>query len=625
MPTIIYFFIIFMFLPSPSFASYYPVKTDEGIYKKVIVKGLKGEKSKIYNKPDRRSNVDDRIEPMRFLFVLSYTGIFFRKDSSKKNGFYCVGYSPKEGDFAGWIHESEVVEWNQRETARFTRWVGRPPANLYENWKAVKEIVVKGHTREKPVSKEPPQPEPGQKFDWMLPILETKSIQFDNTLHRIFKLAYLEMPQYAFEQQKTMLSTKPETSSKDFTLDVVFVIDATRSMLPYIKRTKNAVERMGRKILSMKERGAIRLGLWVYRDRMINTGISIGRVTEKILSLDGGEDYYKFLDAIDKISVSDFSSGDHEEAVLEGLFRAIVDSKFSKDGLKSIILIGNASGHNGKHEKNPLELSISKIIDKASDKRIRISTLVLPGVCPKDYARFKQQAKALSNGIGPKTKGIFKTVPDVDSLEGMQSFEKNVYDLLAHESVLLDDYISVHLNPDKISSVRPEFRPIILVNLKHRNNMASGFEKNFSTGWIREKFDGKNIIRPQVLISENELDVYTLLLRYIGHWNNKQSAIQQLEFTQMRTLGAAIGENDLNSNQSISDVIEKKMGLPIKTRLLKLTKNEIMNMNDTKKRAFLKAIQLKIEILDKYKNDPEQWVRLSDDYAVTFVPIDELP
>jgi hypothetical protein len=260
-------------------------------------------------------------------------------------------------------------------------------------------------------------------------------------------------------------------------------IDATNSMVPFFPRVKKAVSRLGKKTITLRERGAIRLGLWIYRDRIRVGQKDFGKVTENILSLDEGEDWVNFLNAIDKIKPSDMSSGDHEEAMLEGLYFALTTAKWSSNGLRVIILIGDSSGHEGRHPKNPHELTTEKIMDRARENRVRISALVLPGETIKEFAKLKQQAKALCLGTGPGMQGVYYVLSDLESTDGMSTFEDKVYEWLVTEAQRLDDLRNVVFGNKDVSSLSTHDQPIILVNLKALSNpLAQSFNTQFSTG-----------------------------------------------------------------------------------------------------------------------------------------------
>jgi hypothetical protein len=217
--------LILLSLPFSCLAQFRPLVTKDGILAKLIVRGTNNgsEPSAIYESPCRLSRVVDHIQPMKLLFVLSERG-----NQGKIDGFYSVGNSPKEGDFAGWIHESEVVEWNHRETARFAPRFGRPSVSVYEKWETIQYILMGTPDSCAPISEEPPEVSPGEKFSWLLPIIDRKDLRINTELHTLYHLAYLEMPREAFRKTTENMSTTSCVCAQDFKLDVVFVVCRAR-------------------------------------------------------------------------------------------------------------------------------------------------------------------------------------------------------------------------------------------------------------------------------------------------------------------------------------------------------------------------------------------------------------
>jgi len=604
-------------IQKPSF--FMPFIGKNGILTKVIVRGLHGGPSNIYEQPDIGSKKIDTVDPMKILFVFTN-----KSNNIKVNGFYHIGYSPQKEDLSGWICESDVIEWNQRETARFAPRLGRPSARLYRKWETIQSVLVTGHENEKPISEEPPESSPGQKFSWLMPVLDSKNIRVKNETHKVYRLAYLEMPRKAFKKDT---KKSCNISLRNFKLDVVFVIDATSSMAPFFPKVKSAVERMGRSAIKLRERGGIRLGLWVYRDRIPNGQDDLGKVTEKVLSLEDGKDIKNFLNAIDTIKITDVSSGDHEEATLEGLYMALSGSNFSSKGLKSIILVGDASGHEGRHPKNPHDLTVEIIMDKAKEKNVRISTLVLQGETLKEFAKFIQQAKPLSSGTGPGMNGVYHAIQDIQNA-GMEKFEDKIYNLLLQEAQLLDDLKKAVVDKGHIANLSHDDKAIVLVNLKASTNpLAQGFKKNFSTGWLNGSIDNKDTLKIHILLSISELETMIIYLKNVGRWTNRNPTSQQLDFAKLKALEATLGETiqKISDKEVISEFLKKKVGLPIQTSLLKRTKEELRNMTEQEKKWMLDAVRKKREILEEYSNNQSQWTLLGNGYLISFIPIDLLP
>jgi hypothetical protein len=116
------------------------------------------------------------------------------------------------------------------------------------------------------------------------------------------------------------------------TIDFVFVVDTTGSMMPAIEACRNIMkdtvtELTGKEIL----KGKIRFGLVEYRDE----DSYVSKVTQTLTN-----DYVKFQSILDRLEVN--GGGDEAEEGLAGLKKAIEEADWDKNSAKYLLLIGDA-------------------------------------------------------------------------------------------------------------------------------------------------------------------------------------------------------------------------------------------------------------------------------------------
>jgi hypothetical protein len=147
---------------------------------------------------------------------------------------------------------------------------------------------------------------------------------------------------------------------KETELEVVFVIDTTRSMTNLLQGTKEVVKQC---IAELKElpqlKGAVRFGLVEYQD---NTDIPLlGKLTPSRLVNPLTADLPAFDRAINDLKVATIPSEETKEDVLAGLHRAISEGGWGKNSTKHIVLLGDASAHL-EGPKNSKNLTIQQVL-----------------------------------------------------------------------------------------------------------------------------------------------------------------------------------------------------------------------------------------------------------------------
>ena len=168
----------------------------------------------------------------------------------------------------------------------------------------------------------------------------------------------------------TSIAGSAPTQIKETKLEVVFVIDTTGSMGPFIEGTKKIVEECAKKLAeSPKLKGLVRFGLIEFRDPSANdyppggNGKFAARVASPLT-----EDFKALSHAIGELKAE--GGGDLPEDVLAGLMLAVTGGKdgkevgWSENSSKHIILLGDAS-HHLSGPGNSTNMSIEGVIKEA--------------------------------------------------------------------------------------------------------------------------------------------------------------------------------------------------------------------------------------------------------------------
>ena len=254
------------------------------------------------------------------------------------NGWYEVG-SDDKGAVKGWIKGDDLFEWKQTMCLTFSHPDGRNPVLMFDEMDYLETLVnLPADKREASVSgfytsideaaknkKLLPQDfpilsmEPKMSVDnsakfTLMPILDYKVIDFEGREARLLDILAVSSSSKDrvasdLRTNKDYVASATEASAKhavkleNLKFDVVWVIDTTRSMGPYIKKVRESMINISKKIAgqeNLKEK--IAFGVWGYRDSATIEGLEY--VTKNFTpTLQNVDDFVKTMEGVTETKV----------------------------------------------------------------------------------------------------------------------------------------------------------------------------------------------------------------------------------------------------------------------------------------------------------------------------------
>jgi hypothetical protein len=165
--------------------------------------------------------------------------------------------------------------------------------------------------------------------------------------------------------------------------DIVFAVDSTGSMGEYFIPTTEVLQSFIKHIKEATKDDELKMplliGLLFYKDRLshriCDDPFPIAEWKQELT-----EDIDSVIEALKSSAAKEScSSEDVPEAVLDGLNRVLVDTKWQDNHFKAIVLVGDAGPHPENHDKNPMNFTVSAIGKAAEQKIIRFLTFKLGG------------------------------------------------------------------------------------------------------------------------------------------------------------------------------------------------------------------------------------------------------
>ena len=385
--------------------------------------------SNIYQEPDGSSpTVQENLPAFQPLYVYTRPS---EEALATGSGWYEVG-SNVRGQVLGWMKGQDVFEWKQTMCLAYTHPDGRKPVLMFDGKETLLGLVnqapeersakaqefytaidQKQITPDFPVkSVEPKQAVDISKQFYLLPILNHEVIELDGREGRLLHLAAVTgagpkaRESSDIRKNKDYLDKSGEEATKapaqilkQLKVDLIFVIDTTKSMKPYIDATLDVVRNVSKNLTEYPDvASAVRLGLWGYRDSVKHIP-KIGYTTKNYTpQLQTVEDFPAVLS---QMQVTPVDSLDWNEDVFSGISDALANTQWSENSIRIIVLMGDAAGHEPGHPRNLSGHSPETLRSIASDSSVYLFALhIKPEKAVQHQAPAEEHFRALSANPG---------------------------------------------------------------------------------------------------------------------------------------------------------------------------------------------------------------------------------
>jgi serine/threonine-protein kinase PpkA len=384
------------------------IVSDSGLPLRLLVKP----DANLHENADEKSNViQGNLSP--FSVMYAYEMLNCDKDSADPFStpvWYKVGFTA--ADTAGYMSGNAVVQWRNGMSLAYTNPGAseRRRAIMFDEWTSLESFVSNvtsgkidvAKTYEKILDRSeiPTGVRAVEQENWvdidrkvyLLPILQFEDMaqyypEGDFRALQIASLSKASSGRSAGGSAAGQCDLQKEDSGEKCVaehrtgevgaIDIVWVIDMTLSMQPYIDAVKHAVADATTSINNSagEEADKVRFGLVGYRDDVEESPwleFVTKNFTPELLS----QKEFSALMADGNIKAADKSTGDFPEEVFAGV-REGARSAWREKSLKVIILIGDASSHPLGHPKNTSNLSEDAVKAELNTQKIYASAILI--------------------------------------------------------------------------------------------------------------------------------------------------------------------------------------------------------------------------------------------------------
>ena len=582
-----------------------------------------------------------------------------------------VGSAAKD-DAGGWINGALAIDWQQTLTVAFTRTGGRDPAlffrshddlvsllqseHLVRDTDRMRKSITEGDIPEDfpVIAKEPDTyVDPNREF-YLLPILGYDQVYLDSG-YKTTVLNVAAVTLQAGEEDRLSASqpgTKPgggrspaPAKAENYRAGVVFVIDTTSSMGPYIDRTRAAVHQIYDRLKASDIGDALSFGLVAYRD---NTEAAPGLdyVSRVAATLEDGRDPAEFFQKVNRVEPASASSRGFNEDAFAGIYDAIEEIDWRGYAGRYVVLITDAGARDANDPLARTSLGADRLRLLAQEKDqvaggAKIAIAVLHLLTPEGrntHARAAAQYHELSRWGDA---GDLYFPVDGGSVEAFGKQVDTLADALLKqlEGARAGRLIEVPEGPDVPEIARRTALVGRAMQLAYLGREAGSRAPRLIDAWVsdRDLLDpAVKSLEVRVLISKNQLSDLQETLEAIFAAGEQTFMSAKDFFGQLRGAAAALARDP----DSMSQIQVKRLAdvglvgewlddLPYTSQIMNLTESRWLARSYAEQQEVLDVIEEKIRLYRRIHDDTDRWIALTPKgqagESVTTVPLDALP
>jgi serine/threonine-protein kinase PpkA len=566
----------------------------------------------------------------------------------------------RHGSRTGWLPATSTLEWNHGLTAAFRDPAGHDRVLLFKDRDSLRQLVQERdmsqyeslykQAQQELLSPDSPvvaiQP-PGfidiQKDFYLVPIRQYEDIYLGNEQARLLKVSSVPLPRNERSDHKATVTTQP------YSAGLVFVIDSTLSMDPYIERTREAVKKIYDTLSEANLLGDVSFGLVAFRDNL-NTAPGLDYLVRTYVDLEQGRNAASFLSRVNSLRASSVSSRDFVEDAYAGVKQAIETLDWSDYEARYIVLITDAGAREADDPLSSTGLGNEDLQKLAQDKGIAIFVLhLLTPATMANHAADAATYRALAEfpGIGSlyygvPTGDVGKFGEALDALAGQITEQVRL--------AATNERPAAPAVPTSSDAQLAELQAKVAklgyaLRMKYLRKTEGGQVPAVFDAWLLDR-DFRNPERPavdvRVLLTRDQLsDLHDVLKQVLSRAEegllspqNFLNELKSLAATLSRTpeqLGAttATTAGEGNSLADLGFMREYIEGLPYTGEVMDLSLEDWQSWPTRQQVAFLNRLEEKVNYYRALHDHTDLWVSLDGGPvggdSVFPVPLEMLP
>jgi len=549
-----------------------------------------------------------------------------------------------DGHPEGWLEGAKAIEWKHAMVAAFTSPAGRQPVLFLRSERDERLLMMDSQAGQRAQTLRAAAAAPGGDPGPVIAVEPAAAVDFSRNFYLMPILSAerierefgppLRLLQVISAPAEPQRPPSPPAQPAQFKAGVVFVLDTTISMQPYIDRTRDAIRSIVASVGSTPLRDNFRFGLVAYRDSLEDSpGL------EYSTKVFGKPDFSQPADSINTgvatAREATASSNGFDEDPIGGIKAALDEIDWSPMAGRFIVLITDAGARRAQHLHSLTHLDIAEIRELAKARGVAVFAIHL--LTPEGRARHDHEPAAAQyqeltqfGGRGPLYFPVPNGAPD--------AFARTVQDLTR---ALLSQVGEAAGRP--IAGPAPT-DPTIgaaarVVGEAMRLTYVGRAENTQAPDVVRSWTTDRDLADPaipsldvRVLLTRNQLSDLARSLQSILQAGLAGRTEPRTFFTQLRATFAAAARDPqrIAGAQRLGAMLGEYLDdLPYQSEIMDIGEADWIAMGAIAQRTVLNSIEAKLRLYQEFQSNADLWVDLSGSRAAGEalfpVPIEALP
>ncbi|WP_301843101.1 vWA domain-containing protein [Pseudomonas sp. JQ170C] len=548
-----------------------------------------------------------------------------------------------QGKSIGWLPGDCTVEWKMQLTLAFTNPANRDRLMFFKERSQLEGILdapdpvsqvaplraklKQGIDAPGVLAQEPEYFVDLQKNFYLLPVLSGEEVMTEEGFRtRILNVASVSKADAASSAPAANAAVAAKTQMKAFSAAVVFVIDSTISMDPYIDRTREAIKRVYTQIEKENLGKQVKFGLVAYRSS--TTAVpGLEYVSKMYADPNTVKDGADFMAKVADLKQAKVSSKTFDEDAYAGVMHAVDKVDWSQFGARYVVLITDAGAIDGTDKLSGTGLGAEQVKIEASNPGVALYTLHLKTPSGmKNHSSAEAQYRTLSNYPGTNT-SLYYPVNAGD----VEAFGRKVDGLAA---AITQQVKSAYLGEDAIgSATNAKADPAEQKMLEDAALIGHAMQLAYlgkTTGtqappvfqaWISDRDLIKQNLPTtdvRVLLTKAQLSDLSDVLKQIVDAANEGMISPSEMFTRLRSVAATMGADPNQLKQGSTTRVadlgvlgEYLEDLPYQSEVLNLDEETWKGLDGLAQEKFIRNLSTKLRHYQRYNADVDRWVALA--------------
>ncbi|MCA3285451.1 MAG: VWA domain-containing protein [Roseomonas sp.] len=580
-------------------------------------------------------------------------GVFYvyARQGSGTDGWLEIG-AAQDGRTQGWVRAERTMDWKQTMVLAFNNPAGRDRAMFFRDAETPRALwlntrggaaeamrlreAARANTDGPVIALEPENFIDITRQFYLLPILSAQRVE-NESAHEARLLEVVSAP----AQQAPPPPADPD-ALRNYRGSVVFVVDTTISMGPYIDRTREALKRVVDRIRDTAVRDNFRFGMVAFRDHL-GGNPRLEYVTRMVSLPDLAEASDAILPRLSQLTEARESNEGFDEDSLAGIKLALDEVPWQQYGGRFVILITDAGARDAKDPRNQTQMGPEEMRQLAQSEAKQVAIYAIHLKTPEgrnNHARAERQYRELTR-FGAAGE-LYYPINEGNLGQFGQTVDALTDALLAQVAAAVGRPIAGIRAPQGAAERRIAEQAEVVgtaMRLSYLGRATQQTAPDVVRSFVLDQELNPAEPRPErrpldvrVLLTRNQLSDLATTLRSIIQAQAAARLSPETFFERVRGAAAAAARDPrrMAEFQRLGGAFgEFLQDLPYQSQIMEFTQEEWNSMGAGRRTEIVNALEAKLRLYEEFNRQPSLWVSFdggrNPGEAMYPVPIDALP